>query len=62
MIAKVNTADLALQKMRVEQLCELAKTADPNDDKMRLVQMIKNIVPEYRSQNSVFEELDKISD
>lgn len=59
MIAKVNTPDLALQKTRVEQLCALAKTADPNEDKMGLVQLIKDIVPEYRSQNSMFSALDK---
>jgi FlaA1/EpsC-like NDP-sugar epimerase len=59
MIAKVNTPDLALQKARIEQLCALAKTADPNDDKMKLVQLVKDIVPEFRSQNSVFIALDK---
>ncbi|WP_313531283.1 polysaccharide biosynthesis protein [Sphingobacterium multivorum] len=59
MIAKVNTPDLALQKARIEQLCALAKTADPNDDKMKLVQLVKDIVPEFRSQNSVFTSLDK---
>lgn len=59
MIAKVNTPDLALQKTRIEKLCELAKTADPNEDKMKLVQLVKDIVPEFRSQNSVFTSLDK---
>jgi len=59
MIAKVNTPDLAMQKARIEQLCASAKTADPNDDKMKLVQMIKDIVPEYRSQNSIFTSLDR---
>lgn len=59
MIAKVNTPDLELQKTRVEQLCAFAKEADPNEDKMRLVKLIKDIVPEYRSQNSMFSTLDK---
>jgi len=59
MIAKVNTPDLELQRSRVEQLCMLAKSADPNGDKMRLVQLIKDIVPEYRSQNSDFSVLDR---
>ena len=59
MIAKVNTPDLALQKTRIEELCGLAKTADPNEDKMKLVQLVKDIVPEFRSQNSVFTSLDK---
>jgi len=59
MIAKVNTPDLALQETRIEQLCALAKTADPNDDKMKLVQLVKDIVPEFRSQNSIFTSLDQ---
>jgi len=59
MIAKVNAADILFQKARVDQLCAFAKSADPNADKMQLVKMIKEIVPEYRSQNSVFEELDR---
>ena len=59
MIAKVKVADILFQKARVDELCTFAKSADPNADKMQLVQMIKEIVPEYRSQNSVFEELDR---
>jgi FlaA1/EpsC-like NDP-sugar epimerase len=59
MIAKVNTADILLQRARVDQLCAFAKSADPNADKMQLVQLIKEIVPEYRSQNSIFTSLDQ---
>lgn len=59
MIAKVNTSDIDLQKARVDQLCAFAKSADPNADKMQLVQLIKDIVPEYRSQNSIFSSLDR---
>ncbi len=59
MIAKVNTADILLQSARVDQLCAFAKSADPNADKMQLVQLIKDIVPEYRSQNSIFTSLDQ---
>ncbi len=59
MIAKVKVADILFQKARVDELCTFAKSADPNADKMQLVKMIKEIVPEYRSQNSVFEELDR---
>lgn len=58
MTAKVNATDILFQKARVDQLCAFAKSADPNADKMQLVKMIKEIVTEYRSQNSVFEELD----
>ncbi|HBI87709.1 MAG TPA: polysaccharide biosynthesis protein [Sphingobacterium sp.] len=59
MIAKVNTADLAIQKSRVENLCQFVENANPSADKMELVRLIKQIVPEYRSQNSVFQTLDK---
>lgn len=59
MIAKVNTPDLVLQRARVERLCEFVKNANSNEDKMNLVRLVKEIVPEYRSQNSLFETLDK---
>ncbi|HAL51901.1 MAG TPA: polysaccharide biosynthesis protein, partial [Sphingobacterium sp.] len=59
MIAKVNTADLDMQKSRVEFLCQYVEDANPSADKMELVRLIKLIVPEYRSQNSVFQTLDK---
>ena len=58
MIAKVNSTDLPFQKARVAQLCEFVKNANPSADKMELVRMIKAIVPEYRSQNSIFQTLD----
>lgn len=58
MIAKVNQIDSLQQKIRVEHLCKIAKQADPTKDKMELVRLIKEIVPEYKSQNSIFEELD----
>ncbi len=58
MIAKVNPNDLHLKKAKIEELCDLVKVADPEKHKMDLVQLIKDIVPEYKSQNSVFEELD----
>ncbi|WP_294183741.1 nucleoside-diphosphate sugar epimerase/dehydratase [uncultured Sphingobacterium sp.] len=59
MIAKVNTADLDHQKSRVEYLCQYVQNANPNTENMELVRLIKEIVPEYRSQNSVFQTLDK---
>ena len=49
MIAKVNVVDILFQMARVDELCTFAKSADPNADKMQLVQMIKEIVPEYLS-------------
>lgn len=59
MIAKVNTPDLAFQKARVERLCTFVEKANSNDDKMDLVRLVKEIVPEYKSLNSLFEILDK---
>ncbi|WP_164111763.1 MULTISPECIES: polysaccharide biosynthesis protein [Sphingobacterium] len=58
MIAKVNTDDLELKRLKIELLCNLVKTADPEEHKMELVRLIKEIVPEFKSQNSVFERLD----
>ncbi|MDR2283832.1 MAG: polysaccharide biosynthesis protein [Sphingobacterium sp.] len=58
MIAKVNPHDLHLKRAKIEELCDLVKAADPEKHKMDLVQLIKDIVPEYKSQNSVFEKLD----
>ncbi|WP_262507910.1 polysaccharide biosynthesis protein [Sphingobacterium nematocida] len=58
MIAKVNPHDIHLKKQKIVELCELVKAADPEDHKMELVRLIKDIVPEFKSQNSVFERLD----
>lgn len=58
MIAKVNTDDIQQQRIKVEQLCALVQKACPVDDQMDIVRLIKSIVPEYKSQNSVFELLD----
>lgn len=58
MIAKVNPHDLHLKKQKIVELCDLVKAADPEDHKMQLVRLIKDIVPEFKSQNSVFERLD----
>lgn len=59
MVAKVNTADIDVQKGRIEYLCQYVQNANPSADTMELVRLIKEIVPEYRSQNSVFQTLDK---
>ncbi|MBL1410323.1 polysaccharide biosynthesis protein [Sphingobacterium faecale] len=58
MIAKVSPQDMLVKKAKIEELCDLVKSADPEDHKMELVRLIKEIVPEYKSQNSVFEKLD----
>lgn len=58
MIAQVNTGDVLEKKKKIDNLCDLVKHADPNEHKMELVTLVKAIVPEFRSQNSIFEELD----
>lgn len=58
MIAKVNTQDIQEKRQKIEQLCQLVKIADPELHKMELVRLIKEIVPEYKSQNSIYEVLD----
>lgn len=58
MIAKVNNYDLEQKRIKIDTLCSLIKIASPIDDKMKMVGLIKEIVPEYKSQNSIFESLD----
>lgn len=60
MIAKVNTADVAEKKKKIETLCALAKQVHPQEQKEQLVALMKEIVPEFKSQNSIFAELDKV--
>lgn len=59
MIAKVCTDDIELKRQKIQQLCDLVNRADPETHKMELVRLIKDIVPEFKSQNSVFERLDR---
>lgn len=59
MIAKVNTADVLEKKKKIEMLCALVKQANPDHEKLKLVALMKEIVPEFKSQNSIFAELDK---
>jgi FlaA1/EpsC-like NDP-sugar epimerase len=61
MIARVRTEELDVNKKRIEQLCEQVTNQGANHNPMVLVELIKEIVPEYISQNSVFEQLDKIN-
>lgn len=58
MIAKVASSDLAAKCKKIDELCSLIETADPQKDQMKMVALIKEIVPEFRSQNSIFEVLD----
>ncbi|MGJ1242289.1 polysaccharide biosynthesis protein [Sphingobacterium siyangense] len=58
MIAKVNKDDVDKKRIMIEALCNLVENARPHEDKMKMVALIKEIVPEFKSQNSVFETLD----
>lgn len=62
MIAKVNMHDVQEKQKKIEELCQLVKRANPENDKMAIVALIKAIVPEFRSQNSIFESLDPLND
>lgn len=61
MIARVRTEELDVNKQRIEHLCAQVANQFANHNPMVLVELIKEIVPEYISQNSVFEKLDKIN-
>ena len=56
MIAKVRGFDTDKVKQEILELCDLSKGCD-NDE---IVRKIKEIVPEYKSQNSLYEVLDKV--
>ncbi|SMG47890.1 NDP-sugar epimerase, includes UDP-GlcNAc-inverting 4,6-dehydratase FlaA1 and capsular polysaccharide biosynthesis protein EpsC [Sphingobacterium psychroaquaticum] len=58
MIAKVNTFDDDQRKEKIEMLCLLIKDCQKRQEPMTLVSMMKDIVPEFVSKNSIFEELD----
>ncbi len=62
MIAKVNMHDVQEKQKKIDELCQLVKRANPENDKMAIVALIKAIVPEFRSQNSIFESLDPLKD
>ncbi len=59
MIARVRTEELDMNKNRIEHLCSQVAAQGANYNPMVLVKLIKEIVPEYISKNSVFEQLDK---
>ncbi|TYR36892.1 polysaccharide biosynthesis protein [Sphingobacterium phlebotomi] len=58
MIAKVNTADVIDKMKKIEMLCALVKQLHPQEQKQQLVSLMKEIVPEFKSQNSIFAALD----
>lgn len=60
MIAKVNTDNLDWRKEKIEHLCAQVSSRGSNHDPMVLMELVKQIVPEYVSQNSVFSQLDSL--
>ena len=59
MIAKVNYSYCENIFDKISDLCQFSKDSEQYKDNNALVLKIKNIVPEYISQNSTFEILDK---
>lgn len=60
MIAKVNTYRCNDNKRLIEELCLMSSTIEKHEQVMHLVAKIKEIVPEFKSQNSEFEKLDSL--
>lgn len=59
MIARVNTEDMEVKKGKIEHLCAQVSVQSGDHNPMALVEQIKEIVPEYISQNSIFTKLDQ---
>lgn len=61
MIAKVNQEHMDGKQGLLEQLCQMVNNSgNTSVETLELVKLLKNIVPEYISQNSEFEALDKV--
>ena len=58
MIARVNTDDLEMKQDKIEQLCGIVVKQSADHNPMLLVELLKEIVPEYISKNSIFSQLD----
>lgn len=61
MIAKVNTCNSPYTIQLIEELCVKSSIVESRSDIFELVKKIKEIVPEFISQNSDYQELDKIT-
>lgn len=61
MIAKVCTEDLLTKRKQIDVLCELVEYSETPAEHadLEVVRQLKAIVPEFISQNSVFDQLDK---
>jgi FlaA1/EpsC-like NDP-sugar epimerase len=57
LIAKVNTPTYAFMEIQVAEMSQLLADGGYNE----LVAKIKQVIPEYKSNNSVFEKLDRKS-
>lgn len=62
MIARVNTGDVELKKEKIEYLCKQVVTSAGDHNPMFLVELVKEIVPEYISKNSIFSKLDNVNE
>src|SRR5690606_3520912 len=62
MIARVNTDDVDLKTQKIEHLCDQVVTSAGDHNPMFLVELVKEIVPEYISQNSIFSKLDNLDE
>lgn len=60
MIAKVSTSKCQNNKILIEELCYESANIEKHEQIMNLVAKIKEIVPEFKSQNSEFEKLDSL--
>jgi FlaA1/EpsC-like NDP-sugar epimerase len=56
MIAKVSTIDYTKVKAQIMELCHINKEGD----NVQIVRLLKDLVPEYISSNSVFVKLDNV--
>lgn len=56
LIAKVNVPGYSYMEIQMNLMAELLEVGDNNE----LVSKIKDVIPEYKSNNSVFEKLDKV--
>lgn len=57
MVAKVRQYDFAKISQQISELIGLVKT----NDNFKIVAAMKHIVPEFKSENSIYEELDLVS-
>ena len=60
MIAKVREQDLVTSAALIEALCDSVTSFSIEQDSLSLVAQLKTIVPEFKSQNSIYESLDKV--